>query len=177
MSGGGVVFLCCRLFLLTSFFCFDGFLSRVFLTPPRVAPDPVVYALRLRYGLALRGTPLHPNAAQLCLGAFEARSFIRRGSRSGDGFGHVGLRVRCGCGWFGYVHGQWVVWPDDLPNIQHHVSVRVLLKCFPFSSRFWFVGISPLSWQFQRIRCFGRAGGDTRGQEAGVLCTRYLVWL
>ena len=103
---------------------------------PLVATDPFVHALRLRHGLAFRRTPLHPNAAELCLGAFEAGSYIRRGAWSGDGFGYMGLRVRCGCGWLGHVHGQWLVRAGHLSNIQHNVSVRVLLKCSLFFSRF-----------------------------------------
>lgn len=55
--------------------------------------------------------------------------YFRRGARGGYGLGRMGLRVRYGCGWCGDVDGQWLVRPDHLSHLQHHVSVKGTCQC------------------------------------------------
>lgn len=61
------------------------------------ATDRSGHALRVWHRLAVCWHHLHSDASQLCLVAFEARVFVRRGSWGGDGIGHVGPDVRRGC--------------------------------------------------------------------------------
>lgn len=69
-------------------------------TPSRItipATDFGGHALRVRHRLAVCWCRLHSDAAQLCLAAFDAWVFIRRGAWGGNGIGDVGLDVRRNC--------------------------------------------------------------------------------